>query len=432
MQPTKQQNWVFQINGDKQPLDMIHPGRCRELQNRGKLASFRRFPYVVIQQKNIESLQTKEYILKIDPGSQWTGFAIQCGNDILFRAELNHRGESIKLDLVKRAGFRRGRRSRNLRYRKKRFNRAKPEGWLAPSIRHRVLTVETWIKRFMRYCPIACIEIEQVRFDLQKLPNPEIDGVEYQQGELQGYEVREYLLQKWGRKCAYCGTENVSLEVEHIQPKSKGGSNRIGNLTLACHACNIKKGNLDVRDFLAKSPDILQQVLENATKPLKDAAAVNSTRSAIVKMAKSICENVKCYCGARTKMNRSRQGLEKTHSLDAACVGESGASIRVLTDRPLLITCKGHGSRQSIRVNASGFPAVKNAKTVFTHIAAGDVVRFTIGKDRKKAKAGTYTARVKTPTPKGFEVLIDGARITLSTMSNVVFIHRSDGYGYEL
>lgn len=128
MQPTKQQNWVFQINGDKQPLDMIHPGRCRELQNRGKLASFRRFPYVAIQQKTIESLQTKEYILKIDPGSQWTGFAIQYGNDILFRAELNHRGESIKLDLVKRAGFRRGKRSHNLRYRKKRLNRAKPEG----------------------------------------------------------------------------------------------------------------------------------------------------------------------------------------------------------------------------------------------------------------------------------------------------------------
>lgn len=71
-----------------------------------------------------------------------------------------------------------------------------------------MLTVETWIKRFMRYCPITCIEIEQVRFDTQKLANPEIDGVEYQQGKLQGYEVREYLLQKWGRKCAYCGTEN--------------------------------------------------------------------------------------------------------------------------------------------------------------------------------------------------------------------------------
>ena len=31
------------------------------------------------------------------------------------------------------------------------------------------------------------------------MENAEISGVEYQQGELQGYEVREYLLEKWGR-----------------------------------------------------------------------------------------------------------------------------------------------------------------------------------------------------------------------------------------
>ncbi|MFB8789279.1 MAG: RNA-guided endonuclease IscB [Potamolinea sp.] len=424
------QNWVFQINGDKQPLDLIHPGRCRELQNRGKLASFRRFPYVVIQKQTIENPQTKEYILKIDPGSQWTGFAIQCGDEILFRAELNHRGETIKSDLIKRAGFRRGRRSRNLRYRKKRLNRQKPEGWLPPSIRHRVLTVETWIKRFLRYCPIKTIEIEQVKFDLQKLANPEIDGVEYQQGELQGYEVREYLLQKWGRKCAYCDVQNVPLEVEHIKPKSQGGSDRVGNLTLACHDCNTNKGNKDVRDFLDKKPDVLKRVLENATKPLKDAAAVNSTRYAIVKMAKSICLSVKCWSGALTKMNRVKQGFEKTHSLDAACVGESGANVRVKTEQPLLITCKGHGSRQSKRVNASGFPAVKNAKAVFNHVTAGDVVKFSVNKDRKKVKKGTYTARVKTPNKNGFEVLIDGARISVSSMNNVVFVHRSDGYGY--
>ena len=56
----------------------------------------------------------------------------------------------------------------------------------------------------------------------QLMANPEISGIEYQQGELQGYEVREYLLEKFGRKCAYCGAENVPLEVEHIIPKSRG------------------------------------------------------------------------------------------------------------------------------------------------------------------------------------------------------------------
>jgi hypothetical protein len=109
--------------------------------------------------------------------------------------ELKHRSLDIKSGLEKRAGFRHRLRSRNLRYRKKRFERCKPEGWLAPSLQHRVQTVETWIERFRRYCPITCIEIEQVRFDMQKMQNPEIAGNEYQQGTLAGYEVREYLLE---------------------------------------------------------------------------------------------------------------------------------------------------------------------------------------------------------------------------------------------
>jgi len=55
-----------------------------------------------------------------------------------------------------------------------------------------------------------------VRFDLQQLQNLEVSGVEYQRGELFGFEVKEYPLEKWSRKCAYCGIENVPFEIEHI------------------------------------------------------------------------------------------------------------------------------------------------------------------------------------------------------------------------
>lgn len=142
MQP-KQQNWVFLLNGDKQPLDMVRPTRASEIQDKRKAAVFRAFPYVLIRKDVIENPRTKTYKLKIDPGSQWTGFAIDCEGEIIFRMELKHRGETIKSSLQQRAVFRKGRRSRNLRYRKKRFNRTQKEGWLAPSILHRVQTVET-------------------------------------------------------------------------------------------------------------------------------------------------------------------------------------------------------------------------------------------------------------------------------------------------
>jgi hypothetical protein len=92
---------------------------------------------------------------------------------------------------------------------------------------HRVLTIETWVERLCRYAPIAQIAMELVKLGTQKMQNLEISGVEYQQGELAGYEVREYLLEKSGRKCAYCDKEGVPLQVEHIHPRAKGGSNRV-------------------------------------------------------------------------------------------------------------------------------------------------------------------------------------------------------------
>ena len=98
---------------------------------------------------------------------------------------------------------------------------------------------------------ITAISLELVKFDMQQMENPEISGAEYQQGTLAGYEVREYLLEKWGRQCAYCGAKNVPLEIEHITPWSKSRDDRVCNLTLACHPCNEQKGTQDIRDFLA-------------------------------------------------------------------------------------------------------------------------------------------------------------------------------------
>lgn len=438
------QNYVFLLNADKTFLNMIPPARARVLQNKGKAAVFRRYPYVLILKQQVENPNLKEYRLKIDPGSKGTGFAIQCGEEIVFLMELNHRSDVIKFDLEARAGFRRGRRSRNLRYRKKRFNRKKLEGWLAPSLMHRVQTIETWIKRLLRYCPIVEIDIEQVRFDAHALQNPEISGVEYQQGTLFGYEVREYLLQKWDRKCAYCGAKDVPLQIEHIHPRSKGGSDRISNLALACEQCNQRKGNSSIEQFLADKPNILKAIKSQAKAPLTDAAAVNSTRFAVVKAAKKH-SSVKCWTGGRTKFNRISQNLIKTHAIDAACVGESGANISFKTHQIFMVDCKGHGSRQSRRINASGFPAItvkgdketgkKIVKTIepkenYTHATAGDVVKVELPKDRKHVKKGTYNSRVKTPTSKGVEVVIDGHRISVETKF-VKFVHRSDGYAYR-
>ena len=133
----------------------------------------------------------------------------------------------------------------------------------------------TWVERLSRLCHITALSQELVRFDTQLMQNAEIAGVAYQQGELAGYEVREYLLEKWNRTCAYCGEKDVPLEVEHIIPTARGGSDRVSNLTLACVPCNQKKGTQTATEFG------FPQIQAQARLPLKDAAAVNATRWAL-------------------------------------------------------------------------------------------------------------------------------------------------------
>ncbi len=225
-------NFVFVLDTEKRPLNPVRPGLARRLLNTGKAAVFRKYPFTIIL-KVVATANPESITLKLDPGSKTTGIALLQGKKVIFGAELTHRGQTIKASLESRRSLRRGRRSRHTRYRQARFlNRTRKKGWLAPSLQHRVETTLTWVNKLRKLAQIGLIIQELVRFDLQQLENPEISGVEYQQGELQGYEVREYLLNKWNRKCAYCSLENVPLQVEHIHPKTKGGTNRISNLCL--------------------------------------------------------------------------------------------------------------------------------------------------------------------------------------------------------
>ncbi|WP_293114102.1 RNA-guided endonuclease IscB [Moorena sp. SIO4G3] len=215
------------------------------------------YPFTIILKTAISAPTISLCQIKIDPGSKTTGFALVQNGQVIWAMELEHRGSLIKKKLESRSAVRRGRRNRNTRYRKPRFlNHRRPEGWIAPSLEHRVLTTETWVKRLIKFCPVDEIWIERVKFDTQKMQNPEVSGVEYQQGNLAGYEVREYLLEKWGRECAYCGKQNTPLQIEHIHPKSKGGSDRVSNLCLACEKCNQKKGNKPIEEFLTLKPDL--------------------------------------------------------------------------------------------------------------------------------------------------------------------------------
>jgi 5-methylcytosine-specific restriction endonuclease McrA len=418
---------VLVIDKNKKALMPCQPARARELLKSGKAAVHRRFPFTIIL-KERDGGDTQPIVLKIDPGSKTSGLALvadfQSGKRVIWGAELTHRGQQIRDALLSRRQQRHSRRQRHTRYRQARFlNRAKPKGWLPPSLQSRIDNLWAWAVRLAWRCPITSLSQELVRFDMQLIENAEISGVEYQQGELQGYEVREYLLEKWNRMCAYCGKKDIPLEIEHIIPKTRGGSNRVLNLSLACHTCNQKKGDQTAAEF--GHPDIQAK----AKQPLKDAAAVNATRWALFERLKLTSLPIEAGTGGRTKFNRLRQGYPKAHWIDAACVGESGGSVVLNPGQVvLLIKATGHGSRQMCRTDEYGFP-IRHRLRQKRHFGfqTGNMVKaiVTTGK-----YAGTYVGRVACRATGYFDVATPTEKATVSH-KHLKTLHHSDGYTYQ-
>jgi 5-methylcytosine-specific restriction endonuclease McrA len=423
---------VFVLDTNKQPLNPIYPRRARMLLSQGKAAVFRRYPFTVILKDEVANPKIESLRVKIDPGAKTTGLALvnDSTGEVVWVTELQHRGFQIRDALTSRRQLRRSRRNRKTRYRKPRFlNRTRLKGWLPPSLNSRVSNILTWVKRVSSLCQITAISEELVRFDTQQMEDSEISGVGYQQGTLAGYEIREFLLEKWNRTCAYCGVKDTPLEIEHINPRSKGGSNRVSNLCLACNPCNQKKGNQDIKDFLKGKPDLLKRILSQAKRPLADTAAVNATRWNLYENLKKTGLPVEVGTGGRTKYNRTIRGLEKTHYWDAACVGASTPEQLITAGiKPLLIAAKGHGTRQQCRTDKFGFPVCYCSRTKFHKgFQTGDIVKAVVTSGKK---IGTYLGRVATRATGSFNISTPDGLVQGISHKYSKHIHKKDGYSY--
>jgi 5-methylcytosine-specific restriction endonuclease McrA len=433
---------VFVVDTDKKPLNPIHPGQARQLLRNKKAAVFRRFPFTIVLKESCPYLPIQPLRIKIDPGAKTTGIAIvNDAREVVFAAELKHRGFAIRDALTARRQLRRSRRNRKTRYRrpprhewfrkgnKQPCPKQRREGWLAPSLRSRIDNIKTWVERLRTVAPIEAISQELVRFDMQLIRNPNIQGKEYQQGTLFGYETREYLLEKWSRQCAYCGAKDIPLQIEHVHPRAKGGSNSITNLTLSCEKCNLKKGTKDIKDFLKKDPARLEKILKQAKQPLADAAAVNTTRFVLLEILKATGLSVETGSGGLTKFNRTQQELPKTHWIDAACVGKSTPEKLIIKGvKPLLITANGHGTRQMCRTDKYGFPNRYVPRTKFYfNFQTGDIVKAIVTKGKK---IGQYVGKVAIRSTGSFNISTKDGLIQGINHKYCKRIHAKDGYSY--
>ena len=427
---------VFVLDKDHKPLMPCGPARARKLLKAGRARVHKLQPFTIrIVDRSLADSVVQKVVVKVDPGSKETGIAVVREDEeethhALYFINLKHRGAAIRDALTSRRQLRRGRRSRNLRYRAPRFlNRSKPKGWLPPSLQHRVDTTLSWVNRLRRLAPVSGIVQELVKFDTQRMQNPEISGVEYQQGELAGYELKEYLLEKFGRRCVYCAKSGVPLNVEHIVPKARGGSNRLSNLAIACVECNQKKGAKPIEEFLKGKPELLARVRKQLKTPLRDAASVNATRWALFEALRATGLPIRTGSGALTKFNRHCFGVPKEHWFDALCVGRINGVSYDSCMKVLNVSCTGRGQYKRTRTDKFGFPICHFMRTKRPHgVGLGDLVRMTVQKGKHP---GIWTGRAF-PSNDGSVVLILPEFRIKGRARNCSIPSISDGYGYCL
>jgi len=477
---------VCVLNKDKTPINMCHQAKARKLLKKKKAFIVRYHPMVIRLTYQVDTSQNnQQYDVRLDPGSQTTGVAIvKNEKEVVCLGEIHHK-KGISSSLESRASIRRNRRNRKTRYRrckwkkmiplatrynaltkekrkelglkKPSFEKTSKKGWLAPSLIARVNQNVNWVKKMQRFIPITSIGMELVKFDFQKMENEAISGVEYQQGTLQGYTVREYLLEKWKRTCSYCEKTDVPLEIEHIHPKSRGGSDRIDNLCLACRTCNEEKDNMLLSEWFEKIKTKkltryktiqknIPNIIKQAKQPLKDAAAVNSTRWKLFEELKNLKLRLRVQSGAQTKMQRIASDLPKEHYYDALCISETLETYHFKTNIINEFHAMGRGNRQMARVDKYGFPlhhqhpekydkkgkrkGHKERKKQCQGFQTGDIVKAIVTKGKKK---GVYKGRVSIKHDGNFTIKDTYTNQTIEGISYryCTILQKDDGWRYN-
>ena len=302
---------VFVINKRMQPLMPCKPQTARRLLKEEKAKVIRLMPFT-IQLTVATGEAVQPGVIGVDPGYKHMAVSVIVTNGTGIKEEVLNLEVSLRNDMVKlnseRRHYRRGRRHRKTWYRQPRFlNRKKAEAWLAPSVQHNMDTHIKIIELIKKLIPIKKIIFEVASFDIQKIKNPEIEGVEYQEGTQKSFwNVREYVLHRDHHKCQQCKgkSKDKVLHTHHIESRRTGGDSP-GNLITLCSTCheNVHKEVLKLKT--------------KRTQSFRAATFMSIVRLKIVEELKNLGNDVVCTYCYLTKSNRIELGLAKTHGNDA-------------------------------------------------------------------------------------------------------------------
>ena len=315
---------AFVFNKDGKALMPCHPAKARILLKKKKAKVVKIFPFTIKLNYQIEDPKFQDVTISIDPGKT-IGIFITTKYRTLFECQLEIRTDIPKL-LEARRNARSTRRNR-LRYRpprrnnRKRIYRKQVNGWIPPSIQASLYTYINIIKFFNKYVNINKVRYEYNIFDIQKLKDSSIQGIQYQQGTLyQEENAKSYARKRNKYTCQRCKKSlkdlkknNIQLQVHHIKPKSQGGTDVPENLVTLCENCHKQ-----VHEYLKKNKAVKFKI-----KEYKEDTKLNVLKDRIYKELTKLGYIVEKAYGYETKIKRVQLGLEKDHHIDARIIADN-------------------------------------------------------------------------------------------------------------
>lgn len=318
-------------------------GKVRRMLRDGKSVIVSHTPFTIRLTYDTKHF-TQPISLGVDAGSKHIGLSATTERKELYAAEI-HLHSDIMKNLSDRREARRTRRGkRSMRYREPRFlNRrtSKKNGWLAPTVQQKV---HSHVKAVIDLChilPVSSVTVEVAQFDTQWIKNPGLTGTDYQHGPQLGfYNVREYVLFRDNHQCQCCHgkSKDSILNVHHIESRKTGG-NSPDNLVTLCETCHK-----------AYHAGEIELSLKRNFASLRDAAVMSIMHWTVYNLLKqSLSIPVSLTYGYITKNTRIKNGLEKSHAVDARCI--SGKPKATPHDHVLLQTQIRRHNRKVMKSN---------------------------------------------------------------------------------
>lgn len=461
---------VYVLNADESPLMPTSPARARKMLNAGKATVANLMPFTIRLVKFIPDAKTQEVNVGVDTGSKTLGVAATGNGKVLFAAEVALRtflknDKGLESAVAERATLRRARRTRKLRYRKPRFdnrprkkckvcggntpksdrkgggrldlcrrcaaeghyqfkNVSKSPGWLPPTLLSKTHWHIRAVEEVAKILPVSGVMVEIADWDIQKLRNPGIAGIEYQQGDLQDWENRRsYVFARDAWMCLYCKGKSGDkrLTIDHIVPRGSGGTDRVDNLATSCYTCNQEKGNLTATEF--GYPEVQKRV----RKSFKHAAHVGAIKTHLVHKLSQRWPVALTYGYLTRIKRRDHLKLPKCHAWDAVAaslrwdeVAQSVSPIYVGKVRAR--GCRQKYNTQPVKATHSQKPEYIESKGWFikrerntecvardgTVYRKGDRIEAHVGNDNKVRgyiSALFSTGRLKIKTANGYRTV---------------------------